>query len=92
MSLLEDLKSLDVRNEYDLEDEAEGKFGATKVSSEHLDATSWGSIYKDVYMLNNEFVAVEYETGGTQYQEVNFDPEFYKVIPVQVTVINYERV
>lgn len=94
MSLLEDLKSLvnTSRNEYAFEDEAEGKFGAVKVKSEHLDSTRWGDIYEDVYERDNEFVAVSYETGSTEYQEMDFEPDLYEVIPVSVTVTKYERV
>lgn len=63
------------------------------VDSEMYDERRWVIVYRDIVAhedFPNEYVAVRYERGATEYQEGEFNNTvFEKVVPEEVTVVKY---
>ena len=96
--MLEDQKNAHDEDSYGDQDEF-WNCGAGKkykiVESEMYDQRRWVIVYRDIVAhedFPNEYVAVRYERGATEYQEGEFNNTvFEKVVPEEVTVTKYVR-
>lgn len=77
--ILEGLRYGDVEEGYEI------------VVDETIDGTSrWGIDYFLVFKHNDKFYKMSWESGATEYQEIDFDPWVVQVYPKTKTVTVYE--
>jgi hypothetical protein len=64
----------------------------TILENEIIDQTRWAIVNRAVITDGNDYVAVEYCTGATEYQDdTELDGTAYEVSPQQVVVTKYVR-
>jgi hypothetical protein len=64
---------------------------AEEVDGEIIGTTRWSVINRVVFNRNDEYVAVEYSTGATEYQDTEPEAVAYRVHPVKVVKTVYQR-
>jgi hypothetical protein len=63
------------------------------VHTEITDHNRWSVSNRDVFHRDGEYVAVEYETAATEYQDDDeFEVVVYPVIPREVVAVVYDKV
>lgn len=40
---------------------------------------------------SNRYIEICWDEGSTEYQEVDFEPNYYEVVPYEVTVTKYKK-
>lgn len=94
MSLLSECQALEGGynglNSYHVEEEIEN---VEKLEDEMTGDSRWSIFHRAVFKRGDEYVALDYETPATEYQEGgDFSHEFYVVEPYEVTVTKFRKV
>jgi hypothetical protein len=81
------MKEMTLRDYYDYREDCE------IISEDILSNSRWSYRKRDTIKDGGKFYFVFYSVGATEYQETDFEQgvEFFEVIPVEKTIVVYEK-